>query len=183
MILVQKHHGKIVTAYQLGTQHPVIDKLIQEKRIIPLSDGQFEVMSQEAVHGKGEIAQAGDFVKVDAAGYPYPNSRKFFENNHRHLRGDEYEQIPHPLAAWTADEELCEEVLFLIKNKGLALNENEPSQFFTAPLWGTIESAARDAVLIFYSIQRDETGRITKADFNFVARNIFNQDYEVLSKM
>lgn len=183
MILVQKKQGKIVTAYQLGTQHPVINKLMQEKKIISLPDGQFEVMSQEAVHGKGEIAQTGDFIKLDADGWPYPNTQTFFQNNHRHLSGAEYEQIPQPLEAWTADEDLCEEVFFLIKNRGLVLNADDPAHYFTAPLWGTLESAARDAVLVFYSIQRDETGRITDADFNFVARNIFDQDYDILSRL
>ena len=183
MILVQKKKGKIVTAYQLGTQHLVIDKLIQEKKIIPLLNGEFEVMSQEAVHGKGEIAQIGDFIRLDADGWRYPNTQEFFKNNHRHLRGDEFEQLSRPLKAWVADEELCEEVFFLIKNKGLFLNADDPSHYFTARLWGTLESAAQDAVLVFYSTQRNKTGQLIDADFNFIARNIFDQDYEILSRL
>ena len=41
-------------------------------------------------------------------------------------------------------------------------------------------SAARDAVLIFYSITRDEQGDIVDADFNFVAREEFNQTYRFI---
>lgn len=183
MIFIQKK-GKIVTAYQLGTPScPVIAKLMQDKKILPLPNGQFEVMSRESVHGNGEIARKGDFIKLDADGWPYPTTQEYFSKNHRHLSGDQFEQLPRPLKAWLADEEMCEEVSFLIKEKGLILNANDPLHYFNAPLWGTVESAARDAVLVFYSIQRDETGQLIDADFNFVNRAIFVREYITLSKV
>ena len=43
---------------------------------------------------------------------------------------------------------------------------------------GTMLQAARDAVIVFYSIVRDENGMLTDADFNFVERSIFEQTYE-----
>jgi hypothetical protein len=47
-------------------------------------------------------------------------------------------------------------------------------------LFGTLESAARDAVIVFYAIRRDDAGRITDADFNLVDREAFEQTYEWL---
>lgn len=181
MIRIQKRHGKKVLAYQLGSQSPALQQLVKEGRLIACPDGSFEVMSQEAVHGKGEKAFPGDFVKIDAQGYPYPNSKTFFENNHRHLQGDEYEQIPRPLEAWPASEPVCEEVRFLVEHKGLVIDPRHPDRYLTAPLWGTLESATRDAVVVFYHIQRDESGAIVDADFNFVARSVFETEYEIVS--
>ena len=51
MITVIKRHGKPVQAYLLGEDSPVLDRLIRSGKIIPLPDGNYEVMSREAVHG------------------------------------------------------------------------------------------------------------------------------------
>lgn len=181
MIRIQKRHGRKCLAYRLDSQNPALRRLIESGSLIPRPDGRFEVMSREAVHGQGELAEAGDYVKIDSQGQLYPNSAAFFEANHRPLGNDEYEQIPHPLQAWTAEEDMCEEVRFLIQNKGLVLDEAHPSTYFSAPLWGTLESAARDAVVVFYRIERDRTGAVVDADFNFVARDVFVKEYEILS--
>ena len=49
-------------------------------------------------------------------------------------------------------------------------------------LWGTEETAAKDAVVVFYGVERDADGAIAKIDFNFVARNVFEQTYELLQE-
>lgn len=38
---------------------------------------------KKAVNGKGEVAQTGDYIKVDLKGFPYPNDKNFFEENYR----------------------------------------------------------------------------------------------------
>ena len=180
MLKVIKNSGKSVFAYRLGDDHPVLRKLIREEKIVPLNDGTFEVFSQEAVNGgsgHGQLAKVGDYVKLDSAGHPYPNDAAFFASNHRYIAGDEYEQIPKPLDAWTAEEPICREVEFLIREKGLILNEDDPGHYFSAVLWGTRETAAQDAVLIFYRIDRAEDGTVLDANFNFVARKEFEKSY------
>ena len=42
-------------------------------------DGTFEVFLQEAKGEPGEIAQTGDFIKLDLSEIPYPNSAEVFE--------------------------------------------------------------------------------------------------------
>ena len=180
MFKVIKKQGKKVTAYRLGDEDPVLKKLIEERKVILLREGRFEVMSQEAVQGMtghGQVAFFGDYVKIDSAGHPYPISKKWFEENHRSLGGNEYEQIPQPLDAWTVNEPMDQEVQFLLKEKGLLIDEERPSQYFSAPLWGTIEAAAKDAVIVFYSITRSENGEVEDAEFNFVERSEFEKTY------
>ncbi|MDY5001849.1 MAG: hypothetical protein SO122_05250, partial [Eubacteriales bacterium] len=106
----------------------------------------------------------------------------FFQKNHRHIEGDEYEQIPKPLLAWSIDEPVSKEVAFLILHKDLVLDLTSHDKFFTAPLWGTIESSPRDSVLVFYSVTRDDDGSIVDADFNFVARDVFEKTYSVIGE-
>lgn len=74
--------------------------LIEEGAIKKNPDGTYELFSQEAVSATGEIANAGDYFKVDSVEghhYPYPNSKDFFEENHIHVSGDVYEQKGKPL--------------------------------------------------------------------------------------
>ena len=85
MFRVIKKQGKIVEAYRLGEESRMIRHLMEEGKIIEKGSGIFEVFSQEAVHGSGEIAYTGDFIKVDASGMPYPNTGGFFLKNHRRL--------------------------------------------------------------------------------------------------
>ena len=175
---VIKTKGKILKAYELGAASQTERDMIAAGRIRVLDGGKYEVFSREAVNGSGEIVSAGDFFKVDSGGYPYPNPRAFFMANHKPLGDELYEQIPRPLDAWTADEEMCEEIEFLIAVKGLRIDEDNAGKYYTAPLYGTLESAARDAVIVFYAIERDENGRMTDADFNFVERGEFDLTYE-----
>lgn len=172
-----KKNGKKVHAYRLGDPNPVVEQLISEKKIIMHPNGACEIFSQESMHGKGEMAKTGDYIKVNSSGFPYPNSAEFFAANHKWISGDEYEQLPKPLYAWTAAEPMCPEIQFLIEKKGLEMHPEDPQKYFSAPLWGTIESAEQDAVVIFYSIIRDSEGHVIDADFNFVCRPEFEKDY------
>lgn len=174
---VIKKSGKKVLAYRLGSDSPVIDNLISTGKILPRHDETYEVMSRESTNGCGQIAKLGDYIKIDSTGYPYPNDSCFFAENHRHIIGDEYEQLPKPLLAWTADEQITEEIEFLIAHKGLILNASSFDSFFSAPLWGTIESSPHDSVLVFYSVIRDSEGEIVDADFNLIARTEFDKNY------
>lgn len=185
MIKVIKKQGKKVKAYCLGDENPVLEELINEKKIVQRG-GAYEVFSQEAVNGgtnHGQLAKAGDYVKLDHAGFTYPNDEAFFKENHRHILGDEYEQLPRPLSAWTADEAMCKEVLFLIQNKGLLLDNANPKRYYSAVLWGTKEVAAKDAVLVFYRTTYNDDGTVKDADFNFVSRDDFKQTYDRITRI
>ena len=175
-----KKQGKIVCAYHLGDHSETECRLIEEGLIRPRNDGTYELFSLEAVNGSGQIACRGDYFKLSSDGHPYPNDKKFFEEKHRHLENDRYEQIPAPLDVWCAEDEIGPEIRFLLEHKGLVLDPSVPEKYFTAPLWGTLLSAAQDAVLVFYSITRDADGTITDADFNFVARDEFERTYSWL---
>lgn len=184
MITVKKM-GKKIRAYPLREENPVIEALISEGKIKKLDDGTFEIMSQEAVKGgsgKGQVASANDYVKIDSSGFPYPNDEAYFIANHIHIEGDEYEQITKPLAAWTANEPMCEEVNYLVEHKGLIINENDPKHYLTAMLWGTLETVERDGAIVFYDILRTADGRIEDISFNFVAHKQFHEEYTVIDE-
>lgn len=178
-----KSKKKIVTAYPLGAGHPMEAALITEGTIRLRADGSYELFSLEAVNGQGQIAQPGDFFKIDTVDgrhYAYPNSREFFLSNHTHLRGDEYEQANKPLMIWQAQDAPTEEVRWLVDTGRLTLKPQDPAHFFNAFLWGSDLSAADDATLIFYRVDRDASGAITDIDFNFVAKEPFEADYIIL---
>ena len=176
---VIKKEGKHVCVYRLGGESPILDKLIAGGQIVKHSSGRYEVFSREAINGTGQFAREGDFIKLDSGGFPYPNDAVFFLENHRHIAGDEYEQFPKPLEAWCLPEEETDVIRFLKENKGLVICPEDPEHYFTAPLWGTLESAAADAVIVFYCVKRDENGNILDVDFNFVAREEFEKNYYV----
>ena len=77
---------------------------------------------------------------------------------------------------------MCPEIQYLMEHKQLTFHEDDPHKYFQAPLWGTILYAAKDAVIVFYRISRDEKGRIADEDFNFVERKEFERTYEMLSE-
>lgn len=172
---IRKKEGKIIQAYCLGEDHPVIERLIGEGKIQPADVGRWRVFSQEAT--EGEVAESGDYVKLDSSGMPYPNTRAFFLKNHRHISGDDYEQIPRWLNAWCLEDGMCPEVRFLIEHKGLVIDEESEEACFRAPLWGDLLSAAKDAVIVFYELEYDSGHEVVEADFNFVARNEFDRVY------
>lgn len=182
MLKVIKNKGKMVQAYELGSDSEVIKKLMEAGKIVCTAPGKYEIHSQEAVKGNkgGEIASAGDWIKVDGRGYPYPNSKEYFLAHHRHMDGDNYEQVPTPLNAWNAECGQCPEIDFLVGTKRLLIDEVSTEKRYSAKLWGTEEAANADAVIVFYSISYDATGAVIDADFNFVARDEFEKTYTVI---
>ena len=172
-----KNQGKILTAYRLGDGSETEMRLLEEGKLRRMPDGNYEVFSLEVKNGSGEIAAVGDYIKLSSDGWPYPNDKAFFAANHRRIEGDTYEQIPKPLDAWTAEDGMVPEIAYLIAERGLVIDEKDEEKYFSAPLWGTTLSAARDAVIMFYQVERDEYGNITDADFNFVAKNEFDMMY------
>ncbi len=175
---VIKKSGKLVQAYCLGEKNEKVKELMEKGFLTQCENGQWRVFSQEAE--QGEVAQHGDYIKIDSNGRPYPNDREFFLKNHKAAGENLYEQIPHVLEVWDSTEEMCPEVKFLIKSKGLVINDKDEQKYYKAPLWGDILTAGRDAVIVFYSIERDTEGNIVDAEFNFVAREEFEKTYTVL---
>lgn len=186
MFRVIKNKVKNVKAYRLGDENPVIDQMIAEGKIRVLENGQYEIFSQEVLKSgaeHGELASAGDYVKLDSTGNPYPNDISFFAANHRHISGDDYEQIPKPILAWSAEEPMCEEIRFLVREKGLVLDPEDPEHYYTAPLCRTIEAADIHAVLIFYSILYGDDGDIKDISYNLVEKKEFEKDYSIMDDL
>lgn len=167
-----------VQACRLGEDSPLLKRLLEEKRIVPAGPGQYQVFSVETDGVKGEMACDGDFVKVDVNGGVYPNKAAFFLHKHKQIGENTYVQEEQCLQAWDAQEPMCDEITFLMQKKGLVINRQSNDRYYSAPLWGTTLFAARDAVIIFYSITRDKQGRIMYADYNFVERRVFEKTYE-----
>ncbi len=181
MKYAKKAKKKFVQAYCLGEDSPMERQLIIEGAIHKLSDNTYEMFSQEAVNGHGEIARKGDFFKVDTKGskhYPYPNAREFFLKNHRHISGDKYEQISKPLLVWQYGDDISEEVSWLLARGKLVLDPSNPEKYFNAFLWGADLSAAQDATVVFYSVERALDGTILDISFNFVEKKAFCSSYE-----
>lgn len=169
-----------VNAYRLGEQSEGLDRLIKEGLVSQLDDGTFEVHTMETKDEKGETAHAGDYVKLDAAGRPYPNKAEFFEKNHRHIDGDQYEQFPKDREVWMMGDAMCPEVEFLIEQGRLELHKEDPEHYFKGTGWGTKLTASSDAALVFYEIKRNAGGNIVDAEFNFVDREMFEKTYELI---
>lgn len=177
-----KKKALIVQAYRLGDKSSVIDKMIMEGKIKPKENGSFEVFSQEAKGDSGELAREGDYIKIDSSGNPYPNSADFFEKNHQHVEGTYYKQKSKEVSVWMYGDPQGPEIRYLTEHKQLTFHESEPERYFQASLWGTMLSAAKDAVIIFYQIIRNETGEIQNIEFNFIERKEFDKTYELLSE-
>lgn len=182
MYKVIKNKGKMVNAYQLGSDNTVIKELIDNGKICNIGNGIYEIYSQEAVNGAGggERAMVGDWIKVDSKGCPYPNDKEYFVANHKHIGGDTFEQLPKPLSAWDERLEMCTEVAFLVEKKDLIIDEASSERRYTAQLWGTTEVAAKDAMIVFYSISYDDAGNVSGCDWNFVERGEFDRTYSML---
>lgn len=169
-----------VNAYRLGEQSEGLDRLIKEGLVSQSDDGTFEVHTMETKDEKGETAHAGDYVKLDAFGRPYPNKAEFFEKNHRHIDGDQYEQFPKDREVWMMGDAMCPEVEFLIEQGRLELHKEDPEHYFKGTGWGTKLTASSDAALVFYEIKRNAGGNIVDAEFNFVDRDTFEETYELI---
>ena len=174
---IKKTHT-VVRAYELGQNTNMEKQLLIEGKIIRISEEQYQVFSQEATSGPGEIGYVGDYIKIDRAGFPYVNTREFFESNHRWIQADEYEQIAKPLQAWKLGDPQDEIIDYLIQEKDLTINPADFQKCFSAPLWGTVLTADQNAVIIVYKVFRDNDGIITDVDFCFVAGDEFRKTYQ-----
>ena len=177
---VIKKEGAVVRAWRLGDGSDMERELIRQGRIRVLADGRYAVLSRETDGENGQIVGAGDYFKVDGGGFPYPNTAAFFEENHVHLEGDRYRQLPRPLEAWESGEPASDALRWLLDRGRLRLHEEDPARYYEAELWGTTLTAAKDAVLVFYDTVRDGDGHITDVTFNFVAAEEFRQNYDRL---
>ena len=54
-----------VRAWELGAGSDMEKEMIRVGKIIAHPDGVYEVFSQESTEGKGQMAHAGDYFKVD----------------------------------------------------------------------------------------------------------------------
>lgn len=182
-----KKENAIVKAYCLGEKNPILNEL-EEKGLIKKDEGDtWRIFSQEAT--EGELAHNGDYIKIDSKGRPYPNSRAFFMENHRRLseNGDEYEQISKARQVWSLSfgDEMCPEIQFLIKHKGLIINEQDEKQYFCAWLWGDMQTTPKDSVIMLDEVKYgnpDEAGnrKVMDAVFWFVAFDEFQKIYRIL---
>ncbi len=173
--------SKVALCGELGANTTVERWLTALGLIVPREDGTFEVYSQEIRDGvSGQIAQEGDYFKVDNAGFPYPVVREKFLAKHSKVGENAYKQITYPCEARTANDLDDPAVQYLVANKGLTINRDNDSKFFGAPLWGTWEVAAKDAIILLYEVKRDDNGNITDVDFNFVKRTEFDENYQIL---
>ena len=132
MKMARKLLGKTVQAWTLGENSSMETEMIARGLIRKTGEGQYALYSQEAVNGQGQQAFAGDYFKVDGAGYPYPNSREWFRANHRHISGDTWEQIPKALEIWEAGDGENEALCWLLETGKLTLREEEPERYFNA---------------------------------------------------
>lgn len=176
MRYAMKRQGKRVRAWELGAGSPMEREMLRQGKIRLTREG-YELYSREAVNGQGQMAASGDYFKVDDGGYPYPNDREWFCANHRHLAGDEYEQLPRPLAIWDAEDGENELIHWLTDGGRLTIRRDDPERYFNAYLWGAELSAAKDATVVFYSVERDDSGKIADVSFNFVASEEFRRNY------
>ena len=171
-----------IKAYRLGEQSEGLDRLIKKGLVCPLDDETFEVHTVETKGGKGEKVHAGDYVKLDASERPYPNKADFFEENHRHIEGDQYEQLPKEREVWMMGDPMCPEIEFLIEHGRLELHKEDPEHYFQGTGWGTKLTASSDAALVFYEIKKKSDGKIIDAEFNFVDRKTFEETYELIKE-
>lgn len=166
-------------AYRLGEDHPM-EKKLQAQGLIELQrDGTYRLHSQET-REQGQLARPGDYFKVDDSGAPYPNDRDFFEENHRHLEGDWYVQQAKPLRAWYEQETPSDALRFILERGLLMVDETSRERRYSAELWGTRLYGAADAVIVFSEVRRDEQGKVTQAEFYFIARETFEKTYDIL---
>lgn len=168
-------------AWELGTDSAMEQEMVRLGKIAVRPGGIYEVFSLEAREEKGQVARAGDFFKVDDRGFPHPLERASFLRDHQPLEGGWYEQAARPLKIWRREDPDCEEVRFLLDRGILRIRPDDPDRYFSADLWETEESAASDAVLVFFDVVRNPAGGISAVNFNFVDKTYFDKHYRVIS--
>lgn len=169
-----------VRAWQLGAETEKEKEMLKSGRMKLRPDGNYELFSQEAAGPTGQIAEPGDYFKTDPTGRPYPNDKAYFEAMHERIEGDLYLQKAPVLYAWTEGEPVGETVRYLLDSGLLKISEDDPERYYSAFLWGTTETAARDAVVVVHGVERNDKNEITDVKFNFVARDYFDSVYRVV---
>ena len=164
----------------LGEGSAMEQALLDGGRLRRLHDGGWEVFTQESGGRNGQLAQSGDYVKLDSQGFPYPNRRAFFLAKHTRLPDGRYLQKREPLTAWQAGEPLNEPMRFLLERDLLRIDTADPARYFACEQWGAELTAASDAVVLFYKVERDAGGAVADVSFNFVTREVFDATYEIL---
>lgn len=174
---VKKFNVKVI-AFELGTRTSLEEELIRKGKIIR-HDDYYEIFSTES-DKKGELAYAGDFVKMDNGKNPYPNDRERFLNYHKHIDGYDYAQYPQVLDSWKYGEEEDEVINFLLDTGKLKINKDSKEHFYEAELWGTTLYAKITDVVLIYHVKR-ESGIIEDVDFNLIDKKEFDKTYEYIN--
>lgn len=178
-MIVMKRQNLPVTACRLGDGTALERRLIASGALRDLGGGRYEVFSREAQNGAGELARAGCFVKLDGEGFPYPNSAEYFLSNHD-ATADGYVQRARPLEAWREGQPVSGAVRFLLDSGRLRIDRQDPLRRYSARLWGTVLSADRNAVIVFYEVRRGPAGTIEDAQFGLVAGDEFEKTYDII---
>ena len=166
-------------AWELGAGTDTEARLLREEKLRRLPDGSYLVFSRDT-DAQGQIARPGDYIKIDSAGFPYPNEREYFLANHTHLGGCQYRQKTPVLEAWTADAPMPPAIRFLLDTGRLRIDAQDTAHYFRAFLWGAELFAARDAVVVLDRVARDGNGEITGAEFHFIARKEFEITHKIV---
>lgn len=72
MMQIRKKEGTIVKAYCLEENSPMIHKFMEEGKLCSIDENHWRIFSRESK--EGELAQSGDYVKMDSGGNLYPQS-------------------------------------------------------------------------------------------------------------
>lgn len=168
-----------VQAFQLGSACCLERKLMALGLLIPLPNGLWRIKTREA-QTEGELVEAGDYIKIDRSGMPYPNSKEWFESNHTRLDENLYLQTAAPRIAWKADQPMIPEIQFLLDRELLVRVPGDPQPTFRARLWGTWQTAPADAAVVLDRVDTDSRGEIQAVEFHFVANDEFEATYDIL---
>ncbi|MCR4598703.1 MAG: hypothetical protein K5678_06695 [Acetatifactor sp.] len=66
--------------------------------------------------------------------------------------------------------------------RSMIFHPENPDRYFSASLWETEESAACDAVIVFFDVKRGAEGKIERINFNFVDAEYFQNNYSLMSE-
>lgn len=177
MLIIKK--SLPVQAFQLGQSCCLAQQLISLGLLVPLQADLWRVKTREAL-AEGELAKTGDYIKIDRSGMPYPNAKVWFEVNHTQLEENLYLQTTEPKTAWKATHPMIQEIQFLLDHGLLIWMPNDPEQTFRAHLWGALQTAAADAVVVLDRVETDSLGNIQAVEFHFVANDEFQTTYDIL---
>ena len=165
-----------VQACCLGQGDGLERELCEKGLLRKLADGNWEVLTREA-QMQGERAEDGDYVKLDADGMPYPVKQAYFTANHVRQADGRYLQKGRPLRMWCREEEPCAELQFLLDQGLLEHTPHRPEAAYRAFLFGTWQTAAADAVIVFDAVRYNADGELDQVEFHFVARDVFERTY------